>query len=124
MVIVAKATDVRLDLLTLLSEALVLMAGRCEGLLGVLQAPGGFWGTARPVRFGLVTGVLRTGLHVFELLPGFGDGCVCRPLFRGHGTGDGFDQLVLHVETHGLTPVALAKEVCIYLEGCMPSNSL
>src|SRR5262249_30870090 len=26
------------------------------------------------------------------------------------------------VDTHGLTPVALAKEVCIYLEGCMPSN--
>ena len=28
------------------------------------------------------------------------------------------------VDTHGLTPVALAKEVCISLEGCMPSNSL
>jgi hypothetical protein len=28
------------------------------------------------------------------------------------------------VDTHGLTPVALAEEVCIYLEGCMPSNSL
>ena len=31
---------------------------------------------------------------------------------------------VIKVDTHGLTPVALAKEVCIYLEGCMPSNSL
>ena len=30
----------------------------------------------------------------------------------------------ISVDTHGLTPVALAKEVCIYLEGCMPSNSL
>ena len=30
----------------------------------------------------------------------------------------------IEVDTHGLTPVALAKEVCIYLEGCMPSNSL
>src|SRR5215468_3712251 len=28
------------------------------------------------------------------------------------------------VDTHGLTPVALAKEVFMYLEGCMPSNSL
>jgi hypothetical protein len=28
------------------------------------------------------------------------------------------------VDTHGLTPVALAKEVCIYIEDCMPSNSL
>ena len=32
--------------------------------------------------------------------------------------------LAERVDTHGLTPVALAKEVCIYLEGCMPSNSL
>jgi HlyD family secretion protein len=31
---------------------------------------------------------------------------------------------IVEVDTHGLTPVALAKEVCIYLEGCMPSNSL
>src|SRR5215468_880826 len=30
----------------------------------------------------------------------------------------------LRVDTHGLTPVALAKEVFMYLEGCMPSNSL
>src|SRR2546426_4685716 len=28
------------------------------------------------------------------------------------------------VDTHGLTPVALAKEVVIYIEDCMPSNSL
>jgi len=28
------------------------------------------------------------------------------------------------VDTHGLTPVALAKEVFIYIEDCMPSNSL
>ena len=85
MVIVADATNVRLDLLTLLSEALVLTTRRFEYLLGLLQAHGGFWGTARPVRFGLVTRALRTGLYVFELLPGFGDGLVCRPLFRGHG---------------------------------------
>ena len=31
---------------------------------------------------------------------------------------------IFSVDTHGLTPVALVKEVCIYLEGCMPSNSL
>ena len=28
------------------------------------------------------------------------------------------------VDTHGLTPVALAKEILICIEGCMPSNSL
>ena len=29
-----------------------------------------------------------------------------------------------NVDTHGLTPVALAKEILICIEGCMPSNSL
>ena len=37
-----------------------------------------------------------------------------------HATADDRGQ----VDTHGLTPVALAKEVFIYIEGCMPSNSL
>ena len=36
----------------------------------------------------------------------------------------GLDALPVTVDTHGLTPVALAKEVFIYIEGCMPSNSL
>jgi hypothetical protein len=89
---------VRRDLLTLLSEALVLTTRRFECLLGLLQAHGFFWGTARPVRFGLVTCALRAGLYVFELLPSFGDGLVGRPRFRGHGTGDGFDQCVLPME--------------------------
>jgi hypothetical protein len=34
------------------------------------------------------------------------------------------DLLLEEVDTHGRKPVALAEEVCIYLEGCMPSNSL
>src|SRR5262245_40179025 len=47
----------------------------------------------------------------------------------GVGEAGGLDQFLLgdlgaEVDTHGLTPVALAKEVCIYLEGYMPSNSL
>jgi hypothetical protein len=50
------------------------------------------------MRFGLVTRALRTGLYGFELLPSFGDSFVCRPLFRGQGTGDGFDQLVLRMD--------------------------
>ena len=40
MVVVADATDTRLDLFTLLSEALVLTTGRFERLLGLLQAHG------------------------------------------------------------------------------------
>jgi NAD(P)-dependent dehydrogenase (short-subunit alcohol dehydrogenase family) len=30
----------------------------------------------------------------------------------------------MNVDTHGLTPVALAEEVFMSIEGCMPSNSL
>ena len=45
------------------------------------------------------------------------------------GTGSCFypvmdTQRYRRVDTHGLTPVALAKEVFIYIEDCMPSNSL
>ena len=42
----------------------------------------------------------------------------CEPSCPSYTTGR------VKVDTHGLTPVALAKEVYIYLEGCMPSNSL
>jgi hypothetical protein len=61
------------------------------------------------------------------------NGYVCGPDHRGEasltqeqpvcfaGPGSFF---MIGVDTHGLTPVALAKEVCIYLESCMPSNSL
>ena len=86
------------DLFTLLSEALVLTTGRFERLLGLLQAHGCLWGAAWTALFGLVTRALRVGLHPFELLSGFGDGLVGGPLFGGHGTGDRFDQLVLHME--------------------------
>jgi cation transport ATPase len=40
------------------------------------------------------------------------------------GAWNNFRNHNANVETHGLTPVALAEEVCIYIEGCMPSNSL
>src|SRR5207253_1337034 len=55
MVVVADATQARLDLCTLLSETLVLTAGRFERVLGVLQAHGLFWAMARTTLFGLVT---------------------------------------------------------------------
>ena len=89
------------DLLTLLSEALVRTSGRCECLLGVFQAHGCFGGPTRPALFGLLTRAFLVGLQPLELFLGFDHGLVCRPLFRGHGTGDGFDQLVLHMEQVG-----------------------
>ena len=94
----ADATDALSDLLAVLREALVLTTGRFECLRGVLQAHGGFWGPARTALFGLVTCALLVSLHPFELFHGFSDGLVCSPLFRGHGSGDGFDQFVLYME--------------------------
>src|SRR5262249_26087288 len=95
---VANATDARRDLFTVLSETLVLTTGRFEGLLGVLQAHEVLWGASWTALFGLVTCILRVGLQPFELLLGFGDGFVGRPLFGGHGPRNRFDQLVLHME--------------------------
>src|SRR5262245_42574458 len=55
----------------------------------------------------------------------------CRWRTPSHCSGEvyskstsGLTSQTVRVDTHGLTPVALAKEVCSYLEGCMPSNSL
>jgi hypothetical protein len=41
---------------------------------------------------------LRVTLQLFELLCGVNNGLRGRPLFGGHGPGDGFDQFVLHME--------------------------
>src|SRR5215216_946474 len=98
MVVVAHATDARLDLFTLLSEARVLATGHFERVLGLLQAHGFLWAMARTALFGLVTYALRGALQPFELLSGFGDGLARGPLFGGHGTGDRFDELGLPME--------------------------
>jgi len=98
MVGMADAADALSDLLALLSEARVLTTGRFACLRGLLQAHGGFWGPARTALFGLVTSALLASLHQFELFHSFSDGLVRSPRFRGHGTRDCFDQLVLHME--------------------------
>src|SRR5215475_76786 len=67
---VANAPDTRLHLGPLLSETLVLTTGRCERVLGLLQAHGFLWGTARPVRCGRLICALRVALHSYTLLPG------------------------------------------------------
>ena len=98
MVVVANAPDTGLDLFTLRSEPLVLTAGRVEHLLGLLQAHGILWGTARAALCGLMTSALREGLQPFELLLGFGDGFMGSSLFGRRGTRNRFDQLVLHMK--------------------------
>src|SRR5262249_58520486 len=85
-VVVPQAPDTRLDLCTLLSKTHVLTTGRFECLRSLFQAPRYFWGPARTALFGLVACALLVGLYLLELLPGFADGLVCSPLFRGHGT--------------------------------------
>src|SRR5215475_1576668 len=85
MVVVADATDALGDVLTLLSEALLLTTGRFQGLLGLLQAHRFFWGAAPPALGGLVVRTLLVGLDLFELNLGCAARLVCRPLFRGHG---------------------------------------
>ena len=85
-------------MLALLSETLVLTTGRFERLLGLLQTHGFLGRPTWPALGGLVIRAYRVGLQSFALLCGFADGFVCRPFFGGHGTGDGFDQLVLHMK--------------------------
>jgi hypothetical protein len=91
----AEATEARLDLGAWLREARVLPTGRCERVLGLLQAHGCFGGAAWPALCGLIRRALPGGLPPCELLPGFDDGLVRRPLLGGHGTGERLDPLVL-----------------------------
>src|SRR5262245_29435066 len=79
---------------------------------------------------------LRFGLRFMEVIQGLvglfprAEGPLHFALRAGRGAAAivAAGHMGLHldpqVDTHGLTPVALAKEVCICLEGCMPSNSL
>jgi hypothetical protein len=89
----ADATEARLDLGAWLREARVLPTGRCERVLGLLQAHGCFGGAAWTALCGLIRRALQGGLQPCELLPGFDDGLVRSPLLGGHGTGERFDPL-------------------------------
>jgi hypothetical protein len=101
MVVVANATEVLLDLYALLSEMRGLATGRFEDLFGLLQADGCLWGAAWPALFGLVPWALLVALQPFKLFCGCADGREGRPLFRGPGTADRFDQLMWHRQPVG-----------------------
>jgi hypothetical protein len=100
-VVVANAPETRFDLCPLLTATRVRTPGHCERLLGVFQAQGFLWAMARTTLCRRVPCAVWSGLQPFELLPGFGDSLVGRPLFGGHGPGDRFDELVLHREQVG-----------------------
>ena len=51
--------------------------------------------------FGFFTRALQVTVQPFELLCGFVNGLVSRPLLGGHGPGDGFNEFVLHMKHVG-----------------------
>jgi len=63
------------DLLALLAQTLVLLAGRFECLLGLLKTQRGFRGTTRPALWGLIARALKTCLCLLTLLL-----CLCERL--------------------------------------------
>src|SRR5262249_15266958 len=85
MVVVTNASEARLDLFTLGCEPIGLTTGRVERLLGLLHARGVLWGTVWMALCGLVPRTGWSALQPVELLCGFGNGLMGRPLFGRHG---------------------------------------
>src|SRR5438094_4282946 len=100
-IVVADASDVRLDLCPLLRKTRVLTTGRCKCVLSLFQAYRFLWRATRSTLCGFVTRALRVALQPFALLFGFRDRLVSGPFFGGQRTRDRFDQLVLHMEQVG-----------------------
>ena len=94
----ADGTDALRDLLSRRAEALVLEARRVRFLCELLQACGGLWGATRPPFFSCVARALKLPLSLLKPLLRLGGRLCRRPLLGGHGAGDRFDQLMLHIE--------------------------
>ena len=92
------ASEARLDLFTLLGQALMFTAGRFERLLGLLQTHWRLSGAARTALVWLVTHSVQLRLHLSELRLRLDGRLVGGPLFGRYGTRDRFDQLVLPME--------------------------
>jgi len=71
------------DLLSLLAEALVLLARSFGSLFDLLQAGGCLWRAIWAALFRLITGVVELFLHLLERLLSLGRGRLRRPLLRG-----------------------------------------
>lgn len=98
MVGVADGADALGHLLALRTEAFKLLVCRVRFLCELLQACGGLWRAARSPLCRRVASALQLLLYVLKLLLRLGGRLCSRPLLGGHGAGDGFDQLMLHME--------------------------
>jgi hypothetical protein len=89
------------DLLALLSQSLVLMAGCFKGLLSLLTAQGRFWRTAWTPLFKLIIGALQTGLGLLKLFLGLAERLVSGSFFGGQRCANGLAEFMLNVESVG-----------------------
>jgi hypothetical protein len=95
MVVVTEAPETRLDLCTLLGQALMCTAGRFERLLGLLQTPWRLSGAARTALVGLVPHRGQRRWRLIALRWRLDGRLVGGPLFGRYGTRDRFDPRVL-----------------------------
>jgi hypothetical protein len=93
----ADGTEALRDLLARRAEALVCAARRGRFLCEWLQAGGGLWGATRPPFFSGVARALKWLLSWRQPLLRRGGRLCRRPRRGGHGAGDRFDQLRLHM---------------------------
>jgi hypothetical protein len=82
----ADSADTLSDLLSLLAEALVLLASHFSFLLELLQACGVLWRAPRTTFLRLAACALTLSLHLLKPLLSLRGGFAGRPLLRGHGT--------------------------------------
>jgi hypothetical protein len=73
------------DWLSLLAEALGLLARGCRCLCDLLEACSGLWGATRTAFLRRVARVLELPLHLLKRLLSLGGSLPGCPLFRGHG---------------------------------------
>jgi hypothetical protein len=95
---VAKGTDALGDLLSLRSEALILLASRGHCLRALCQARRRLWGTPWTTLGRLAVGVVESLVHPLERLFRLRDGLCGSPLFDDHRRCDRFTQFRLHME--------------------------
>src|SRR5207237_1728100 len=80
-IVVADASDVRLDLCPLLRKTRVLTTGRCKCVLSLFQAYRFLWRATRSTLCGFLTRASRVALQPFALLFGLRDSLVSGPFF-------------------------------------------
>ncbi len=89
------------DLLSLLAQPLVFLAGRCERLLGLLKTHRFFRGTTRPALLGWLVCALKTSLDLIELLLGLFERLISCSLFGCQARTHRLAEFLLDMEQVG-----------------------